>query len=81
MFAFHRSLKIRIIRPQIELLSLEVLSAIFTLLNVHTFDVYGHMIKIEALWRVTREAAFTTLFLAKKGTKGHSKYLVPVSMC
>ena len=39
MSAFHRSLKIRIIRPQIELLSLEVLSAIFTLLNVYTFDV------------------------------------------
>ena len=36
MFAFHRSL------------SLEVLFALFTLLNVHTCDVSSHMIKIEA---------------------------------
>ena len=39
MLTFHRGLKIRIIKPEIELLSLEVLSAIFTLLNVHTCDV------------------------------------------
>ena len=29
-------------------LELELLSAIFTLLNVHTCDAQGHMIKIEA---------------------------------
>ena len=34
--------------PEVELLSLEFLSAIFTLLNVHTRDDKGHMTKIEA---------------------------------
>ena len=43
LFAFHRSLKIRIIRPRNR-----IASALITLLNVHTCDVSSHMIKIEA---------------------------------
>ena len=30
---------------------------------------------------MTHEAAFRTVFPAKKGTKRHTKQLVPVSMC
>ena len=78
MFAFHRSLKIRIIRPgnRTAFPWLEVLSAIFTLLNVHTCDVKVTWSKSKRLWRMTHEATFRTVFPSKKGTKRHSKHLV-----
>ena len=36
--------------------------------------------KSKRLWQMTHEAAFRTVFPAKKGTKRHSKHLISVSM-
>ena len=51
-----------------ELLSLELLYGIFTLLNVHTRNVQGHMIKISR-WQMTHGAAIRTVLPTKKRHK------------
>ena len=81
MFAFHRSLEIRIIRPRNRLLSLEVLSAIFT---THVWRVRSHdqNRSVYGGWPTKLHlVAFSTVFSAKKGTKRHSKHLASVSVC
>ena len=56
--------------PEIELLSLEFLSAIFTLLNVHTRDDQGHMTKIEAFSRRLTKLQLGPFFRRKKAQRG-----------
>ena len=58
-----------------------MLSAVFTLLNVHTCDVKVTWSKSKHFRRMTHEAAFKTVFPAKKSTKRYSKHIVSVSMC
>ena len=48
MFAFHRSLKIRIIRPRNRTAFTRSTIRLIYFANVHTCDVSSHMIKIEA---------------------------------
>ena len=67
-------------QAEIELLSLEVLPAIFTLHNVHTCDVKVTWSKSKRLRRMTHEVSFRTVFPAKKSTKRHSRLFVSVSM-
>ena len=81
MFTFHQGLKIQIIRPDIDLLSLELPSAIFTLLNVYTCDVKVTWSQSKFWEQMTHEAVFRTVFPATIGTKRHSKHLVSISRC
>ena len=39
IFTYHRGVKIQLVRTDIELLSIKLLSAIFILLSVHTYQI------------------------------------------
>ena len=75
MFTFHWGFKIRIIRPRNR--------TAFTRSTIHhiyirvTWRSHDQNVRLR---RMTREAAFTKVFPAKKGTKRHTKHLVSVSM-
>ena len=59
-------------------LELELLSAIFTLLNVHTCDVQGHMIKIEAF---TVDDSWSCIQDSFPGEKRHKEAFEAPCIC